>query len=66
MQANDLVVACSDLDPTTYHEASDLAMESMTEYFEELIEDIGDDVRGSDVEYSVGHLPPLSSPWLPV
>ena len=28
-------------------------MESLTDYFEELIEDIGDDVRGSDVEYSV-------------
>lgn len=28
-------------------------MESLSDYFEELIEDIGDDVRGSDVEYSV-------------
>ena len=36
-----------------YHQAADSAMEAMTDYFEALIEDLGDDVRGSDSEYSV-------------
>ena len=41
------------LDAATYHKVSDETMEALSDYLENLLEDFGCDLPGSDIEYSV-------------
>ncbi|GAA5959173.1 hypothetical protein JCM21900_001415 [Sporobolomyces salmonicolor] len=53
MRASPAQYTIGDLDDKAYQSVSDRAMDSLTEYLEEKLEDLEGDTTGFDVEYSV-------------